>query len=100
METVSKRAQWEGIIERWKQSGKNQVDFCKENAINYAAFGYWKKKITPITNLFIPIKVRESKPSEAIFYKIETPLGLTISIPTRADSDDLTIIFKLLGLMK
>lgn len=100
METASKRAQWEGIIESWKQSGKSQVIFCKENGINHATFGYWKKRLTPRNNLFVPVKVREPKQNESIFYKIETSLGINIIIPTCANSDDLTMIFKSLGLIR
>ena len=98
METASKRAHWEPIIESWKQSGKSQVSFCKENEINHCTFGYWKKIIAPSSNLFIPIKVREPNQNESIFYKIETSLGINIIIPTGANLDDLTVIFKSLGL--
>ncbi len=98
METTSKRAHWEPIIESWKQSGKSQVSFCKENEINHHTFCYWKKIVAPSNNLFVSIKVREPKRSESIFYKIETSLGVNIIIPSGANSDDLTVIFKSLGL--
>jgi hypothetical protein len=98
MESTSKRAHWEPIIESWKQSGKSQVSFCKENEISHFTFGYWKKILAPSNNLFVPVKVREPKRNESIFYKIETSLGINIIIPTGADPEDLTVIFKSLGL--
>ena len=32
------------IIERWKKSNKNTVDFCKENNIKRSSFYYWHRK--------------------------------------------------------
>ena len=99
MQTTSKRAHWEPIIEHWKQSGMSQVSFCKENEINYCSFGYWKKIISPNENLFARVQVRDEKQNGSVFYKIETSIGINIIIPTGAKSDDLTTIFKSLGLM-
>lgn len=32
------------MIESWKDSGKSQQDFCKEQGIAYGDFHYWYKK--------------------------------------------------------
>ena len=99
MESATKLAHWESIIADWKQSGKTQVNFCQENAIKVSTFGYWVKRLSASKKLFVPVKVREPKRNESIFYKIETSLGINIIIPSGADSDDLTAIFKSLGLI-
>lgn len=99
MEISSKRAHWEALIEDWKQSGKNQVSFCKEKGINHCTFSYWKKQLSPNNNLFVPIKVRAPQWSDSNFYKIETSLGVNIIIPRGADHEDLKVIFKSLGVI-
>jgi len=32
------------LIEIWKESGKTQLEFCKEKDIAYSKFHYWLKK--------------------------------------------------------
>ncbi len=98
MESNSKLVHWESVITSWKESGKSQVNFCKDNEIKVSTFGYWQKRLSASKNLFVPVKVLDSTRYESIFYKIETPLGVNIIIPSGANLDDLTVIFKSLGL--
>lgn len=36
---------WQSHIESWKQSGKTQSDFCRDNGLGIKVFGYWKRKL-------------------------------------------------------
>jgi hypothetical protein len=97
MELASKRAHWAPIIESWKQSGKSQVSYCKENNISHSTFEYWKKRLVPQKQLFASIKVRAPERCESNFITIETSFGLKISILVGTCSEDLKSIFKSLG---
>jgi hypothetical protein len=99
MEPTNKQAHWEGIIKAWKDSGKKQKVFCEENEINYTTFGYWMKRIKSINNPFTPIKVLTPNRPDQVLYKIETPIGVRVYIPSGAKAEDIHVIFKALGVI-
>jgi len=35
---------WRGHIDRWKESGQRQIDYCSENNLSRHRFTYWKCK--------------------------------------------------------
>lgn len=35
---------WKGHIERWKESGRRQIEYCLENNLSRHRFTYWKCK--------------------------------------------------------
>jgi hypothetical protein len=45
MNQQHKRAYWEERIQLWWDSGKSQIDFCRENHLVYPTFNYWQRKI-------------------------------------------------------
>jgi len=52
---------WKGHIERWRESGQSQIDYCLENNLSRHRFTYWKckenkKEETPVR--FIPVVAR------------------------------------------
>jgi len=96
-----KRAYWEGVIRAWKQSGESQTKYCEENKLSIATFGYWHKQLLKQKNLLVPVKIRESRPLDAsVVFRIETPPGVKIFVPSGANASDLETIFKLLGVIK
>ena len=99
MEQIDKQAHWEGIIKSWKESGKSQKAFCEDNEVNFSTLGYWIKKSKTQRTEFAPVKVRASARCEQVFYKIETPIGVRVYIPSGARPDDLNMIFKALGVI-
>jgi hypothetical protein len=56
---------WNGHIERWKESGQSQIDYCRENNLSRHRFTYWKCKGNKNNNhkevsktRFIPVVTR------------------------------------------
>ena len=41
----SRRAYWQGHIERWQQSGQSQQAYCREHKLSYFRFQYWRRKL-------------------------------------------------------
>lgn len=37
--------QWQALIDQWQQSGQSAKQFCKEQALGYASFCQWKKRL-------------------------------------------------------
>lgn len=57
---------WKGHIERWKESGQSQIDYCRENNLSRHRFTYWKckgnnKEVSTVR--FIPVVTRSFKKS-------------------------------------
>jgi hypothetical protein len=101
MGVVTKQSHWEGIIESWKQSGQSQISFCKGKEISYGRFCYWKKRFElGRSNLFVPIKILScERGSDVGTYKVETSRGVRIHIPSGAKAEDLSVIFRTLGVI-
>lgn len=38
--------QWQSLINQWQHSGQSAKQFCKEQALGYASFCQWKKRLT------------------------------------------------------
>lgn len=95
-----KRIYWKGVIHEWKQSGKSQVQYCAENKIKINTFGYWQKRLINQKKLLVPVQVREARLVEPVVFRIETPQGLKIFVPSGSHASDIESIFKLLGVMK
>jgi hypothetical protein len=83
----------------YEEYNKQTEAFCKENEIKYSTLGYWIKQVKDKNNQFTPVKVRTPDRCDPVFYKIETPIGIRIYIPSGAKADDLNMIFKTLGVV-
>ena len=64
------------LIEEQEKSGQSQIEFCKNQKLSIATFGYWRKqylkeKQESSKNTFIPIQLSPSKTSHPI--AIELP---------------------------
>jgi hypothetical protein len=59
-EKINEREQ---LIDRWKESGRSIMAFCKEENISYYTFLYWRDKLVKKTNRagFLKIKSSVSK---------------------------------------
>jgi putative transposase len=38
--------QWQSLIDQWHQSGQSAKQFCEDQAIGYASFCQWRKRLT------------------------------------------------------
>lgn len=98
MEKTDKSVYWSKIIKTWKESGLKQREFCAKHQINIHTFVYWKQKIDGKSSLFAPVNVEAAKRFAPVFYKLETPLGVKLYIPSGAKADELNVLFKALGI--
>jgi len=71
---LKKEKYWQEIIERQRQSGKNQSQFCKDEGLASDKFSYWKKVLNkrykaknltpPLENKinipFVPLNIQDN----------------------------------------
>lgn len=55
------------LIEEQEQSGQSQIEFCKNQNLSIATFGYWRKKYLEeksnrSASNFIPLKIKSPMP--------------------------------------
>jgi len=55
------------LIESQEQSGQSQIEFCKNQKLSIATFGYWRKKYLEEKNKsigahFVPLKIQSAVP--------------------------------------
>ncbi len=55
---IEGREFWEQQLVRLKTSGLSRSQYCRENNINYDRFGYWLKRLPPVSSEFIPVKLQ------------------------------------------
>lgn len=101
----SKQTNWKQMSEAWESSGLSQKQFCKEQAISYFKFLYWRsqfkqaKQKTPSGKpALLPVEIKQTKPSSSSvngMLSIQTPQGLKITIPS--DERIIDLVFKRLG---
>lgn len=44
------RQEWETWVELWRESGKPAATWCRENALPYWKFNYWRKRLASIAS--------------------------------------------------
>ena len=52
---------WQQQLEKLKTSGLSRSQYCRQSGINYDRFGYWLKRLSPVTSEFIPVKLQTSE---------------------------------------
>ena len=52
---------WQQQLEKLKKSGLSRSQYCRESGLNYDRFGYWLKRLSPVTSKFIPVKLQTSE---------------------------------------
>jgi len=99
-----KRRSWEKHIEKWKESGLCQAEYCRLHEVNIRSFRYWKRRVgrlgifasglveVPIAKP-LPTQVPGAHPQFCLVvgrhYRIEIAKGF--------DSDDLERVVRILG---
>ena len=63
---MKSKKEWEIIIERWRESGLSQTDFCRMEGLTIQTFGKWKSyheksksKISPQS--FLPVQIKNKE---------------------------------------
>jgi len=67
----NKRNHWKKHIEKWKESGLTQSEYCRRNDLKIKSFGYWKGRIlnnepseVQFCRLPVPVIQKETSPPE------------------------------------
>lgn len=59
---------WQSHMESWKQSGKTQSHYCRDNGLGIKVFGYWKRKLCSKRASaagFVPVSIKRPYPASA-----------------------------------
>jgi hypothetical protein len=77
LEQAKDENDWKKIIADQEASHLTRLDYCRDNQLNYHAFGYWYRKLKHSSiNSLIPIKIKsELEPTEK--NKVLSTLTLT-----------------------
>ena len=110
---VSKEDIWFKHMKSWEASGLSQQAFCAQQQLNFAQFGYWRKRckhkaasVSPIVKehahawieLSTPPSPPPLKPVFSSRVLIELAGGCKLTIPLTDDSRPLIALFTALGL--
>jgi hypothetical protein len=66
LKSAQKYRFWQEHLERWRQSGLSQIEYCRQNGIKPRRWNYWKKNLTRKSNeaniSFVPVQLSSSLP--------------------------------------
>ena len=70
---IDRKEYWQEQLERLKTSGLSRSQYCRDNSINYDRFGYWLKKLSPVSPIFVPVKMQmpETSITQSLLCTIE-----------------------------
>ena len=97
----SRRAYWQGHIERWQQSGQSQQAYCREHDLSYSRFHYWRHKLRQDEQR----DVQRTRPTGFVPVKQTgngLPPGLSVVLPNGVQlrgisADNLAVVERLLA---
>ncbi|MBA2653556.1 MAG: hypothetical protein H0U71_00625 [Gammaproteobacteria bacterium] len=98
-----KQHHWRRIIDEWNQGGESQKKFCARLGIKTPTFQYWLAKLSPKKNRakynFAKLEVEPSAITQCKdqSIRIELPSGIKINLPLVLRMDELSNVFKMLG---
>lgn len=103
-EQIEKRARWQELVNRQKQSGLTQKEFCKEQQLTLSTFVYYasvfgnkKKKHKNPNNNFIPIEIQSSAKSKVLELKIIFPNGVQCFLSEDLESNKIKKFIEVLN---
>ena len=94
---------WRQHIEDWNASGLSQQAFCRDRALSYHQFHYWRKKLSPTSRLEAPSRSSALVP---VRYQPQSPIGdLSVHLPNGLSvrgiaSDNLVLVAQLLEALR
>ena len=78
----SKREQWAAHVAAWQSSGCSQAQWCREQGLALASFGYWRRKLRAETvPALLPIHLASPSPAPAPAIEIRLAGGISLSVP-------------------
>jgi hypothetical protein len=92
---MSARAKyWRRVVAAWERSGLSQAAFCRRRKLNYAAFGYWRRRLgadrtggEPAAPRFVEVTLPRG---DVGTYELTLRCGRTVRVPVGFSADDLT----------
>ncbi|MDH5400442.1 MAG: hypothetical protein OEX02_19970 [Cyclobacteriaceae bacterium] len=97
MDTKTKKERQYELIGQWEQSGLTQQEFCENEGISLAAFGYWRTKYLAEqrseggpSDGFVPMKVSQGERLEVCY-----PNGVSIKLPASTSPSQLRSLISL-----
>ena len=100
--TKEERQNWQEemftLIRKWKKSGTNQKDFCRQHDISIHAFHYWQKKLrqkqsTPVPG-FIPVETVPPTNESNGEIQIQYPNGVVVILDKAVSISRLRALIK------
>ena len=96
MDREERRREWERRVERWRESGLSQKEFCQIHRLKWCTFHYWKKKLVKNDGPQVEW-IGVEKPATLEPGQYELSLGRAqLSIPAHFNVDQLRSLVKVL----
>ena len=93
MTTEQKHDFWQRHIDGWHQSKQSKKEYCKQQNLSFASFGYWRTRLnrkTETRSKFISVSV----PSVSASVNVFLPIGLRLELPAYALAGLLPVIVR------
>ena len=87
LDPKEKRQFWEEHIQAWKQSGRTQAEYCRQNNLKNHRWWYWRKRISQPSDTdvrFVPLRFPSGKISQSGI-RVVTPNGYRIEFDNGFD---------------
>jgi putative transposase len=55
--------QWQSLVDQWQASGQSAKQFCTDQALGYASFCQWRKRLTQTSEKTTPREASSPEPS-------------------------------------
>lgn len=88
-----KTEQWKAVIEKWRESGQTQKEFCRDREIKLSTLHYWMKRVKkleadepPVRELVRVSPVIPARSSKEIIIEIDQRYRITVPEGMPTDS--------------
>ena len=99
---IERRAYWAGQVERWKESGLTQRQFCKNEGLSIERFGAWKRRLeregqSKASLVAVPSRVVSSALFTVPALRLVVDERYRLEIPGSFSPSTLEAVLKVLG---
>lgn len=102
-EQLSRREQWQAIVDKQEQSGLSQTEYCKQNNLVLAKFAYYRGifkanacTASPKLDIFSSIKINKPTQNSSSDIRIMLPNGFQCFIPSQVDASHIKRLMEIL----
>jgi transposase-like protein len=93
-EPMSKRTEWERIIEEQRKSGQSGASFCRERGVSDKLFSYWKRKLREDVG---GGRTRFERVGAPTMIELTSPNGVSARVPADVSVTQLQVIVEALS---